>query len=491
MSYNEKKSIFIGGIWHETNTYSNKKTFIKDFKSYQWHENNNLIKKNLNTNTEIGGFLDVLNQKNANVIPSLFAAAVPSGVVTKKTFLKIVTKLVSYIRNIQIDGVILALHGALVVEKIPLPELFLVNKIKEKLEKNIPVVATFDLHANLSYELFDVCEMLIGYDTFPHVDMRQRGREAAQNLCAIIENKKKPKKFFKKLPILTVPQMQSTSETPMKEIMRSVFDAEKKMGIDTISISPGFPYSDVKNLGLTVIGYGSNSNVLNRECKKLLNIIILNKNKFSPQFLTINDLEKILLDSKRLIKPIIITDASDNVGGGALGNNTEVLEILKKYKLSGTIVMWSPYLTKKNFLNKFFSKSVGSKITYEDYNLPKINGYIIFKATNFSYIRDGLYMTGQKVNVGNVLVLETEFKLKIILTENRVMPFDDKHIKVFGIEPKQEDIIVTKSGSAWKIAFGKIAKTVLNVDTNGICSSNLKKITYSNDYVNTFWPLNE
>ena len=67
-------------------------------------------------------------------------------------------------------------------------------------------------------------------------------------------------------------------------------------------------------------------------------------------------------------------------------------------------------------------------------------------------------MTGQKVNVGNVLVLETEFKLKIILTENRVMPFDDKHIKVFGIKPKQEDIIVTKSGSAWKIAFGKIAK---------------------------------
>ena len=51
------------------------------------------------------------------------------------------------------------------------------------------------------------------------------------------------------------------------------------------------------------------------------------------------------------------------------------------------------------------------------------------------------------------------------------MPFDDKHIKTFGIEPKDEDIIVTKSGSAWKIAFGKIAKTVFNVDTGGICSS--------------------
>ena len=75
----KKKSIFIGGIWHETNTFSNKKTFINDFKSYQWLENKNLIYKSLDTNTEIGGFLDVLNQKKLNVIPSLFAAAVPSG----------------------------------------------------------------------------------------------------------------------------------------------------------------------------------------------------------------------------------------------------------------------------------------------------------------------------------------------------------------------------------------------------------------------------
>ena len=217
----KNKSIFIGGIWHETNTYSNKKTFIKDFKSYQWHENKNLITRNHNTNTEIGGFLDVLNQKSLNVIPSLFTAAVPSGIVTKKTFLKIVNKIINHLDKGKIDGVLLALHGALVVENILLPELFLVDKIKKKLKKNIPIVATFDLHANLSFELFEICEMLIGYDTFPHVDMRARGREAALHLCKIIKSGKQPKKFFKKLPILTVPQMQSTNDPPMNEVMKS------------------------------------------------------------------------------------------------------------------------------------------------------------------------------------------------------------------------------------------------------------------------------
>ena len=56
---------------------------------------------------------------------------------------------------------------------------------------------------------------------------------------------------------------------------------------------------------------------------------------------------------------------------------------------------------------------------------------------------------------------------------------------------KKEDIIVTKSGSAWKVAFGEIAKTIYNVDTNGICSSNLKIFKYSKINVKKFWPLND
>jgi len=487
----KKKSIFVGGIWHETNTFSNKKTFMNDFKSYQWLENKNLIYKSLDTNTEIGGFLDVLNQKKLNVIPSLFAAAVPSGIVTKNTFLKIVKKIINYINKDQIDGVALALHGALVVQDIPLPEHFLIRKIKKKLKKNIPIVATFDLHANLSFELFEISDMLIGYDTFPHIDMRERGREAVLHLCEMIKSRKKPKKYFKKLPILTVPQMQSTNESPMKEIMKRVFISEKKHDVASISVVPGFPYSDIKDLGLTVIGYGSNFDVVKVECEEISNLIEISKKKFTPKILNLQNLEKKLLNFKNLKKPIIITDPSDNVGGGALGNNTEILEILLKYKLSGTIVIWAPSLREKSYKENLFNNYVGSNYTYTDNKSLKLNGNIIFKATNFVYERDELYMTGQKVKMGNVLVIKTKFNLKVILTENRVMPFDSKHISVFGIDPNKEDIIVTKSGSAWKIAFGKIAKTIFNVDTNGICSSNVKNFRYSYNNIKNYWPLNE
>ena len=231
--------------------------------------------------------------------------------------------------------------------------------------------------------------------------------------------------------------------------------------------------------------------LLYQECNKLVDLINKKKNKFTPQFLTIKGLEKKLTNFKDLKKPIIVTDPSDNVGGGALGNNIEILEILVKKKLPGTIVIWAPFLKRKTYKEKVFNDYIGSSLINNKSKLIKIKGEIIIKKKKFSYIRDGLYMTGQNVNMGNVIVLKTKFDLKIILTENRVMPFDDQHIKVFGIDPKKQKIIVTKSGSAWKIAFGKIAKTILNVDTNGICSSNLKRFKYTNNKLKRFWPLKD
>ena len=81
----------------------------------------------------------------------------------------------------------------------------------------------------------------------------------------------------------------------------------------------------------------------------LIDQIYKNKNNFSPQFLTINDLNKELSNFSKIKKPIVIADPSDNVGGGALGNNIEILEILVKKKLPGIIVIWSPFLRGKRY----------------------------------------------------------------------------------------------------------------------------------------------
>src|SRR5262249_31390641 len=115
---------------------------------------------------------------------------------------------------------------------------------------------TFDLHANLSQEIVDAADVLIGYDTLPHVDMGDRGREAAHVIARLIAERKRPAKAFRKLPLITPPQMQSTSESPMREIMALLKEIESDPRIVTASVVAGFPYCDIPHLGMAVVVYG-------------------------------------------------------------------------------------------------------------------------------------------------------------------------------------------------------------------------------------------
>ena len=98
-------------------------------------------------------------------------------------------------------------------------------------------------------------------------------------------------------------------------------------------------------------------------------------------------------------------------------------------------------------------------------------------------------MTGQVVPMGDTAVVEIATGLKIVLTGERVMPFDATHLRRVGIEPRDQPILVAKSGSAWKAAFGAMAAEALVVDTGGVCSSSVERLPYTREAVRRMWPL--
>ena len=115
--------------------------------------------------------------------------------------------------------------------------------------RRVPLVATFDIHANLSPALFAAADVLIGYDTYPHTDMAARGREAAACLAGILASGRRPAKAFRKLPLLTVPQVQATAEPPMRAVIARAARARGQPEVLTASVAVGFPYADVPQLG--------------------------------------------------------------------------------------------------------------------------------------------------------------------------------------------------------------------------------------------------
>lgn len=479
--------VLIAGVWHETNTFSPVRTDLAAFRAYQWAEGEGLAPRYAGTNTEVGGMLAGAEAAGMTVVPGLFAGAIPSGPVIRDAFEAMAGRIAGVAADERPDGVLLALHGAMVVEGVEQSDAALARRVRGAVGADIPIVATYDLHANIGPALVDACDMLIGYDTFPHTDMGARGEEAARRLAGLLAGGTRPAKVFRKLAMITVPQMQATAEAPMAAVMARVAEAEAVPGVDVVSVAQGFAYADVDHLGVAVTGYGTDPAVVEREVAAVADLIERAREGFRPTLVPIPD--AVTRAAEPGDGPVVLVEPADNVGGGAPGDGTAVLAELVRREVGGTVVLWDPSAASAALGRSWFCGPVGGRILPDLHGPPvEIAGDVVFAEPSVRYIRDGAYMTGQEVPMGDVAVVRTAFGLNVVLTGERVMPFDDTHLRRVGIEPAEQPVLVAKSGSAWKIAFQAIARAALVVDTGGVCASDVTRLPYTRAAVRRCWP---
>ncbi|MEQ9332283.1 M81 family metallopeptidase [Thalassobaculum sp.] len=480
--------ILVAGLWHETNTFSPIATGLAAFRAYQWAEGSGLAACYGGTNTEIGGMLAGLAAAGLTVVPGLFAGAIPSGTVTGDAFEALAKRIVATARRERPDGALLALHGAMVADGFPEADAELARRVRAALPAGAPLVATYDLHANISRALVDACDLLVGYDTFPHTDMGARGAEAAARLAAMLADGTRPAKAFRKLAMITVPQMQATAEPPMAAVMARVAAAEAVPGVDVVSVAQGFAYADVDHLGIAVTGYGSDPEALAREVDAVAAMLEAAREEFRPALVPVT--EAVAIAAEPGAGPVVLVEPADNVGGGAPGDGTAILAELVRRRVAGTVVIWDPDAVAAARGRAGFAGPVGGRTLPALHGPPVVlEGAVVFDESAVRYVRDGAYMTGQQVPMGDVAVVRTGFGLTVVLTSERVMPFDDTHLRRVGIDPAAEPALVAKSGSAWKIAFQAIARRAVAVDTGGVCASLVERLPYTRAAARRCWPL--
>ena len=248
--------IALGGVFHETNGLVRNTTSISDFQAYQFADGSDLLAYR-STRSEIGGFLVGCEDLGWTAAPSLFAAAVPGGLVDHGAFEAIVQRLVDrIIDGPRVDGVLLCLHGAMATTECADADGELLRRLTDALGPEIPVVATVDFHANTSSMMTANVDALLGYDTYPHVDMFERGREAASVLSEVLRAGERRTVAHFKVGIITPPQVQYTDLAPMRTIMKQVHAAESLNDV-VVSVTPGFPYAESPCMGLSVVASAS------------------------------------------------------------------------------------------------------------------------------------------------------------------------------------------------------------------------------------------
>ncbi|MEF3301576.1 M81 family metallopeptidase [Paenibacillus sp. GYB003] len=471
------KSIGVIGVVHETNTFAPGTTGLDAFRSSWVVGKEAFVDRYAGTKTSMGGVIDAAAELGLELRPGFYTQATPSGMVEDEAFERIADGLADSIAA-DIDGLVVILHGAMVAQSYPDAEGEILRRVRAKVGDGFPVAVTLDLHANISPEMVERSDLIVAYDTYPHIDIYERAVEATHLLHDYLHGRIKPVQKLFHTRMLVAPQAMLTDSGVMKEMMDLAFALEKEDGVLNISVAGGFPYSDVEDAGMTFVVTVDGDPALADRCgERLVAAAWERRERFVVK--QAGAAEAVELAVRRAEGPVILIESSDNVGGGSPADATHLLPHLLAAPKKSLIVICDPEavrLAAKLGVGARFSCAIGGKSDGLHGSPVPVEGNI---RTLFDgeYRHVGAYMTGQYARMGLTAVVECG-NVTVILTEERVAPWDPGHYRSVGLYPEQFHMIVVKAAIAWRTAYGDAAKHTIEVDTPGCCTANLHRFRY-------------
>ena len=490
--------IAIGGIAHESSTFSTVPTTLQHFRERGWHEGQEIIDAFAGTKSPLGAFLDAARDFSFEVVPTLSASAVPAGPVTREATETLTGILVDRIQAAHeeqpLDGVLLALHGAMVSEIDDDGESYILRAVREVVGPDIPVIVELDLHGNISEEMVRLATIAVAYDEYPHTDPYERGYECGILMARVIRGGAKPTAAVVKIPMLTSIQRQHTHAQPMLNIRRWVRDLEHERGVLNISYFPGFPYADIPHTTFTIIVTTDNNPEQARElAARIGNDLWSIREEFQVRPVPIDEAIQQAMAAPE--GPIVLADIGDNPGGGGPADGTFMLEALLRLgaKNVALVPMVDPEVVQQSIAagpGAMIDVRVGGK-TDDMHGEPLEITATVQRISDGIFKHKGPMNTGVEVNLGPTAVLEVQGasggSVYVVTTSLRYQPTDLEVLRSQGIEPTLQQILVVKSSVHYRAAFTPIAKQIIEVDTPGLTSPHLDRLEFHN-LTHPMWP---
>lgn len=478
--------IVTGTFSHETNTFSNIPTNLDEFGKQRITLGDDIPKRFAGTGSIENAFLEASQRHGFELIWTVWASAIPGGLIPRETFDWIEGKLLDGILKAgKIDGVLLHLHGSAVVDGIPDAEGRVLRDVRALVGPNVPIASTLDLHSLNTQEMMDNATLLIGYDTYPHVDPAERGAEVADRLVQIIRGQIKPTGALEKPPLWTPLQSQVTSrtDTPMRRLMDRALEIERDPNVISASCFAGFPFADVPHLGLSTMVYTNNNPDLARKyARELARLAWDMHDQWLVYPTPVDQAVKQAIEAPK--GPVILADIADSGAGGTSGDSTEVLrEMLKQGARSGAVCS----ISDQEAIDKAVAAGVGATITMKiGGKRDRFHGDPVEVTGKVKLIHDGEFirkgpmLTGALQTVGKTVVLEIGGigGIEVMLTEHRAHPNDLEYFRAFGIEPTERKMLVLKSAAHYRAAFDPIAALTIEVDGPGLTSPNFRRFDF-------------
>jgi microcystin degradation protein MlrC len=490
---NRRFIVAVGGVMHESNSFNPAKTVLSDFDGMRGTTaltGAELLASLRKGNSEVSGYLEGADVENFEVFPAYLASATPKGPLTKETFDTLTQRLISSLKTApKLDGILLALHGAMVADGYPQADEEIVRRIRNTLGSAIPIVVTHDFHGNPSPELVKLSTALIGYQQNPHLDTKLRGRRAASIMARTLRGEVKPVQVIVKPPMVYNIIFQHTYAEPLLPIVRASMDLEQSNPkILAVSVMGGYQYGDVPFMGpsVTVVTDGDRQLAAN-EAQRFAGLLWATRDRI---VLNIPDPAAAVKQAMAAAKfPVALFDTGDNVGGGSSADSTFLLDELMRQKASGWVMtIADPAAVQaavKAGIGGAFSMPIGGKT-------DNLHGKPVPVTGKVKSLHDGHYIEteirhggGRYYALGVTAVIEVDGSTRdeknlLVLTTRRSSPNSIHQLVSLGIYPERQKILVAKGTIAPRAAYEPVAARIIVVDSPGSTAVNPARFKFRN-----------
>ena len=399
-----------------------------------------------------------------SAVPIIVTACEPGGPVDERFFQATLAAMRQRLAAAgRLDAVYISNHGGMISTAGPDPDGELYAMVRGVVGAAVPVVATVDLHANISERMVQNVDALVSYRTNPHMDQAERARDAARLLLEFI-NGKKPQRAFVRLPLTPASVTLLTREGPYAD---AIDYGQSKVGggILDVSIIGGFVFSDTPKNGVAIVVNGERGADVRGTALEIATRTWNDRKRFVKRLTSIDD-------ALRIPGKTIWSDAGDNPGGGGTGQTTTLLRKLYEAKV-------------ENFIyGNFFEPQIAAaaqgqrEITArfsEGFTVPAR----VLKTTDGKCIgRRGIW-AGRALDLGPTCALQIG-GISAIVVSKRKQCADPVFFEMHGIDVAQARTVVVKSRGHFRGGFDEFFRPdqVVEVDTPGLTSPVIERLAF-------------
>jgi microcystin degradation protein MlrC len=488
--------VALGGLAHETNTFNPVATGLGAFRERALLQGEGLIAQARGARNALGGIVAAAAAAGVELVPTLFASAMPGGTVTADAHRCLREALLDRLRTAArgpwppggLAGAILVLHGAMVAEDEADVEGALLRDVRALLGPRVPIVVVIDSHANVTPVLVAQADLVLSYATYPHVDTFETGERALDRLLELGGGRLRPTTALRQVPLLApLPPQRTDGATPMAEVLAHAAELGRRREVVEVAVCGGFPYADVERAGLSLRVTTDAAPALAEElADRLASVAWDRRERFAvvlPEPRQAIDRALALGDGAKspVAGPVVLAETADNPGAGAPGDGTRLLTALLERRVEGSTVAT---IADPDAVAAAAAAGVGAVVTVPvGGRAHPLGGEPVVRAWEVRAVGDGTFQNrgpigaGRPTRLGRTAVLAAD-GIEVVVSERRVQALEPELLRSVGIEPRCRRLLALKSSVHFRAAFAGLAAAVVEVGGPGLSGSDLAAFPY-------------